>query len=404
MIIYKITNLINNKIYIGKSIKNDPNYLGSGLLINRSIEKYGIKNFKKDIIEESISTIDELNEKEKYWIKYFNSTDLNIGYNIAYGGDGGDLITNNPNKEHFLEYCKNRKGEKNGMFGKKHRPDSIKKMSENKKGQNKGRPTWNKGLNKNNYSDEYREKLSKKGKDNINSFSYELISPEKKKIILYGNYELDNFSNENDICSKTLRYFINKGVIKKLNKKPKDYRRNNLIGWEIKLLNKKKKLSKKTKKIFKNKTRERLYGENNINAKTFYLISPKNETFEVIGQLPTFCKIHNINYYVIKRYINKGKILSSGRYEDEIRKNTIGWEIKTNMNIIVNNDLYYFTIISPHGKEYKIHYGLKKFCREYNLSYDVLRKSFGKIKPPIKNFSQERINTTGWEIIKIINQ
>ena len=47
MEIYKITNLINNKIYIGKDTTSDPNYFGSGLLINRAFKKYGKENFTK---------------------------------------------------------------------------------------------------------------------------------------------------------------------------------------------------------------------------------------------------------------------------------------------------------------------------------------------------------------------
>ena len=89
MQIYKITNLVNKKIYIGKDTTSDKNYFGSGLLIKRSIEKFGIENFKKEILEECI-TNEELCEKEKKWIKFFNSTNLDIGYNISNGGDGGD--------------------------------------------------------------------------------------------------------------------------------------------------------------------------------------------------------------------------------------------------------------------------------------------------------------------------
>lgn len=89
MIIYKIINKINNKIYIGKSLENNPNYFGSGLSINNAIKKYGKHNFEKVIIEtcenESI-----LNDREKYWIEKLNTTNRKIGYNIAQGGNGGN--------------------------------------------------------------------------------------------------------------------------------------------------------------------------------------------------------------------------------------------------------------------------------------------------------------------------
>jgi group I intron endonuclease len=89
MIIYKTTNLKNGKFYIGKDAKNNPNYLGSGILLKNAISRYGKRNFKKEILEQC-DTIIELNEREQYWINVLSSTDKNIGYNIAKGGDGGD--------------------------------------------------------------------------------------------------------------------------------------------------------------------------------------------------------------------------------------------------------------------------------------------------------------------------
>ena len=91
-IIYKITNKINNKIYIGQTIrslfervKDYKLYKTNGYLIN-SFNKYGFDNFEFSIIDTATS-IQELNEKEKYYINLFNSYDRNIGYNIELGGN-----------------------------------------------------------------------------------------------------------------------------------------------------------------------------------------------------------------------------------------------------------------------------------------------------------------------------
>lgn len=93
MIIYKTTNLTNGKIYVGQDAFNDPTYLGSGIILERSIKKYGKSNFKKEILEHCHSK-EDLNQREIFWIKTLNATDKRIGYNIALGGDGGDTFTN----------------------------------------------------------------------------------------------------------------------------------------------------------------------------------------------------------------------------------------------------------------------------------------------------------------------
>lgn len=86
--IYKTTNLINNKIYIGQHQKNvfDDNYFGSGRVINNALKKYGRNSFKVEILCWK-ETIEGLNKAEIYFIAAFNSTNKKIGYNISFGGD-----------------------------------------------------------------------------------------------------------------------------------------------------------------------------------------------------------------------------------------------------------------------------------------------------------------------------
>lgn len=82
MVVYKVTNLINGKCYIGKDKHNDPNYLGSGRRIRSAIQKYGKENFQKEILE-YCNTYDELRDREVYWIKKFNAAISIDFYNVA---------------------------------------------------------------------------------------------------------------------------------------------------------------------------------------------------------------------------------------------------------------------------------------------------------------------------------
>ena len=94
--VYKITNKITGKIYIGITNQGSgaryrhhwyESRIGEPSPIHRSMAKYGEDNFTLDIIDFA-ETYEELKEKEKFWIKKFNSTDRNIGYNLTEGGDG----------------------------------------------------------------------------------------------------------------------------------------------------------------------------------------------------------------------------------------------------------------------------------------------------------------------------
>ena len=87
--IYKTTNLINHKIYVGqhKHPTFDPDYIGSGKAIKNAIAKYGFNNFSCEILEECESA-EALDCREIYWIEQLHSRCPGVGYNITTGGNG----------------------------------------------------------------------------------------------------------------------------------------------------------------------------------------------------------------------------------------------------------------------------------------------------------------------------
>lgn len=87
--IYKTTNLVNGKIYVGQhstTLKSD-NYLGNGVYLNGAIKKYGRSNFKIEILLKCLPCKNYLNLKEIEYIKKNNCVHPN-GYNLSNGGAG----------------------------------------------------------------------------------------------------------------------------------------------------------------------------------------------------------------------------------------------------------------------------------------------------------------------------
>lgn len=96
MIIYKITNILNNKVYIGQTVNTlayrKSQHVREVSYVNRkktylynAMIKHGVENFVFEEIDKA-DTIEELNLKESFWINSFKSTEKEFGYNLDTGG------------------------------------------------------------------------------------------------------------------------------------------------------------------------------------------------------------------------------------------------------------------------------------------------------------------------------
>ena len=137
MIIYCITNKINGKQYVGQTIRTpkerfDEHCRRDTTYIGKAIAKYGRENFKIEVVDSSL-LIDDLNEKETYWIKRCNTLKPN-GYNLCYGGN--NTFGYKHKLESRLKMSKTKKlkksalGEKNHFYGKNHTEETREKMKE----------------------------------------------------------------------------------------------------------------------------------------------------------------------------------------------------------------------------------------------------------------------------------
>lgn len=211
MIIYKATNKLNRKIYIGQTSKSleerklthkNRAKFGSTYHFHNAIRKYGFDAFEWVILENDIKNKNKLDELEIKYIKKFNS--IKNGYNISTGGGGGDTLTNNPNRKEILKKMSEKqkgrkmkkavkekwykkmyidnpdrfKGVNNPMYGKKLSDERKKQISE----QQKGRISPMKGKH---HSEETKKKISEfqKGRPKSEEFKKMMSKIHKGKIL-----------------------------------------------------------------------------------------------------------------------------------------------------------------------------------------------------------------------------
>lgn len=156
MIIYKITNTKNGKVYIGQTVQKLKQRIvkhkqrmqkGDKRPLYCAFRKYGIESFTFEIIDTANSS-DESNEKEIYWISYFNSMHPN-GYNLTAGGAGTFEYHHTQEDKDRMSRLKNGvfNGEKNPFYGKHHTSEQIEKWKRDRKGRK--------------LSDEWKQNISK---------------------------------------------------------------------------------------------------------------------------------------------------------------------------------------------------------------------------------------------------
>ena len=151
MIVYKITNTINGKAYIGQSQtslerrwtlhKSDAKRNIDNYHFHKAIRKYGTDCWILEILEE-INDIELLNEAEKKWIEYYDT--FNNGYNSTNGGENGYIISDEVKKRMRNNHWSKKEYFIPSMLGKHHTEETKQKMRDKS----------------NNMSEEHKKKLS----------------------------------------------------------------------------------------------------------------------------------------------------------------------------------------------------------------------------------------------------
>lgn len=189
--IYKVTNKVNGKVYIGQSVDIGRRWrqhmtAEDDIYFHNAIQKYGVDNFIWEVIEKCKKS--ELDERESYWIEYYDS--YNKGYNCTKGGEGNSGegspnwkggISSDPeyNKKHY---------ETNKEKIKEKQKEYREVNKEKRKEYNKQYYEVNKEKKKE-YREEHKEKIKQQYKQYYQAHKEELKEKNKQR---YLNQQLRN--------------------------------------------------------------------------------------------------------------------------------------------------------------------------------------------------------------------
>jgi len=180
--IYLVTNMLNNKMYIGQTTSNDGK--GHGVAIRHAYKKYGKENFTYEILHDNVS-LDLLDDLERKYIAEFNTLSPN-GYNLESGGNANKTLSEEQKKkqsevmkgrepwnkgktgiyseETKRQIIESRKANPNYPNAYKNRKPLTEEQRKNHSEKMKGKTPWNKGK-KNPYSEETINKMKEYAKN-----------------------------------------------------------------------------------------------------------------------------------------------------------------------------------------------------------------------------------------------
>lgn len=181
MLIYKVTNTINNKIYIGQTVRTLKERKQEHLLSAKqgykfkfynAIRKYGEDVFTWEVIQ-YCSTVQELNEAEAYWVAYYDS--YNNGYNMTPGGEFNPMLDKEIQRKHLAKV----------------QSEEFRRKVSN---------TMKKYVSEHGFSEEHRQKISESMKGNTNFKGHKLSESHAKALQSSHYKKVIAFVNDKEVC------------------------------------------------------------------------------------------------------------------------------------------------------------------------------------------------------------
>ena len=194
--IYKVTNKVNGKVYIGQSVDIGRRWrqhmtAEDDIYFHKAIQKYGVENFEWEVIEKCKKS--ELDERESYWIEYYDS--FNKGYNCTKGGDGVSGGEDHPRRKGGISLDPEPLKQYSKQYNKQYYEVNKEELKEYREANKEKKKEYNKqyrDANKENikqYREANKEKIKQQMKEYYEAHKEELKEKAKQR---YLNQQLRN--------------------------------------------------------------------------------------------------------------------------------------------------------------------------------------------------------------------